>query len=258
MRRFILLIAFLTSALPAIGAPLFDSQESFSKWLTFYYENPEPKQVPEAVIYMSRTGVLDNGNVVAPILGFLSGVIRANPDSIDPWIKKLRNLKEKHFGVVVLGVWYANLPDSKARVSALLKSRPNLKDEFSYINQGAPIAVEQIPLEQGPWVLDALWGKFMATGDSAPVERIITALPWVDVKGDVNRLLVGGSARWSLISNAVQHKRVKEICEASLKTANAEVASKLNEVLAEANKELQERHNPAVQGTLRDEAAQRP
>jgi hypothetical protein len=100
------------------------------------------------------------------------------------------------------------------------------------------MTVEKIPLEQGPWVLDALWGKFMATGERAPVERIITTLPWLDIKGDINRLLVGGSARWSLASNAIQHKRVLKICEDVAITQKGDVASKLRELIANAKKEL--------------------
>jgi hypothetical protein len=60
------------------------------------------------------------------------------------------------------------------------------------------MALAEIPLNQGAWVLDALWGRYFATGSSAPVERIAEALPWSEVKGDVGRLLVGGAAKWSL------------------------------------------------------------
>jgi len=246
MARLFLMIVMLVATHSVFAGSEFKSQEDFSHWLTFYYENPEPNRVPDAVQYMSKSGVLDNNNAISPIFGFLSGVFRGNPEQINLWLKELRNLKEKHLGVVVLGLWYSGLPDSKSRVSALLDQHPKIKPEFSFINQGSPMTVEQIPLEQGPWVLDALWGKFMATGENTPVERIITTLPWLDVKGDTNRLMVGGSARWSLTSNAIQHKRVLEICEEAAKTQNGEVAVKLSEVIESAKKELQPQHNPAV------------
>jgi hypothetical protein len=223
-----------------------------------YYENPEPKRIPEAVKYMSQSGVLDIENAFSPTFGFLSGVFRRNPERVTPWLRDIGTLSDKHFSVVVFGLWYADLPDSKARVVAVLAKHPKLKSEFAFINQGAPMTIEQIPLEQGPWVLDALWGKFMATGESAPVERIISTLPWIDVKGDLNRLMVGGAARWSLTSNAIEHTRVLEICENSLKTQEESVAERLVKVIDAATKERQQRHNPAVEGTLRDEAAQRP
>ena len=104
---------------------------------------------------------------------------------------------------------------------------------------GRPSLLE-LPVEQGPWVLDALWGYFMATGDDAPVVRIISALPWVNVRGDVSRLLVGGAARWSLISNAIQHKPVMTVCRKELASQPNEVTDVLREVIAEAEKDMKE------------------
>ena len=246
MRRLLLLMLWFVAVAPAMAGPTFQSDEEFSRWLTFYYMNPEPNRVPDAIKYMSKSGVLDNDKAISPIFGFLSGTFRNNPDKVSSWVNQVSSLKEPHLGVVVLGLWYADLPESKKAAYAVLEKHPKLKPKFEFLYKGVPMTVEQIPLEQGPWVLDALWGKFMATGDGALVERIISTLPWIDIKGDIDRLMIGGAARWSLTSNAVQHKRVLEICEAAEKTQIAEVADKLNEVIKNAKKELQTPHNPAV------------
>ena len=87
-------------------------------------------------------------------------------------------------------------------------------------------------------MLDALWGNFMATGDNAPVVRIISALPWIHVRGDVPRLLVGGAARWSLISNAIQHQPVMAVCRRELASQPKEVEGVLREVIAEAERDM--------------------
>lgn len=215
----------------------FQSQDDVSKWMMFYYQKPEPERVPEAMEYMSESALLDNENALAPTFGFLAGVFHDNPQRLDGWIKQLDSLKEPHLGVVMLGLWYANLPDSKKRVYAFLEDHPGLKQQFGYLYKGSPMPVEEIPLERGPWVLDALWGNFMATGNKAPVQRIMTTLPWIDVKGDVNRLLIGGAARWSLTSNAKQHERVMQFCEEDVRTQSKEVSAKLREVIANAKKE---------------------
>lgn len=246
MHRLLALMLWLVAVTPAFAGSAFQSQEEVSKWFTFYYQKPEPARLPDFIMYMSKSGVPDKANTLSPIFGFLSGAFRNNPDSVSTWVNQLSSLKEQHLGVVVLGLWYAALPDSQKMVYAIIEKHPKLKPNFEFLYRGAPMTTEQIPLEQGPWVLDALWGKFMATGDSAPVERIITTLSWVDVKGDITRLLVGGAARWSLTSNAVQHKRVLEICEGASKTQSGEVAAKLGEVIANAKKEIQTRHNPEV------------
>lgn len=215
----------------------FKSQEDVSKWMTFYYQKPDSSRLPEAIEYMSQSGTLDNKNALAPIFGFLAGVFKDNPQQVPSWIDRLGSLEESHLGVVVLGLWYANLPDSQKRVYAILENHPDLKRQFGYLSQGSPTPVEKIPLEQGAWVLDALWGNFMATGNKTPVQRIMTTLPWIDAKGDINRLLIGGAARWSLTSNAVQHQRVMQFCEEDVSTQSKEVAAKLREVIANAKKE---------------------
>jgi len=111
------------------------------------------------------------------------------------------------------------------------------------------MSIDKILLENGAWVLDALWGNFMATGSKKPVERIMAVLPWVDVKGDTSRLLVGGAAQWSLTSNAIQHDLVFKFCEAEIKMQSKAIALKLQEVLEVARKERQQRHNKSLQPT---------
>ncbi len=145
-------------------------------------------------------------------------------------------LDDTSYGVVVLGLWYANLSESKERVYAMLEERPTLKEQFNLLYQGSPMGITDIPLEQGAWVLDALWGNFMATGGKEPVVRIMQALPWMDVRGDVNRLLVGGAAQWSLISNSIQHKKVMAICEDEVSKQGPKVQEKLKVVVTEAKK----------------------
>lgn len=239
MRRFALLILCFITTTSVNAAPAFNSEEELMRWVTYYYKKPQPARIPEAVKYLNQVGALSNQNSIAPIFGFLSGVFSQNPQRVSDWINELTSIGEKELGTVVLGIWYADLPDSKARVYALLEKYPKLKSDFEYLYKGGPMAIEKIPLDQGPWVLDALWGKFMATGDVAPVERVISALPWVNVKGNIDRLMVGGSARWSLTSNAVQHKRVLEICERLATEQSSETTIELLKVIKAAKKELQ-------------------
>jgi len=221
----------------------FKSKEDVTQWMTFYYQQPEPEKIPDAIQYLSESDMLDK-NSAPPVFGFLSGVFRDNPDKVATWINQIGSYKEHHLTVLVLGVWYAALPQSKEIAQNLLEKYPASKTQFTHLLKSEPITVEQIPIQEGPWVLDALWGKFLATGDSAPVERIISAVPWVNVKGDVNRLLVGGAARWSLTSNAVQHKRVLEICEKAEKTQSAEVAKELAKIIKKANEPLKIEQKP--------------
>ncbi|MCU7933190.1 MAG: hypothetical protein KZQ90_20545 [Candidatus Thiodiazotropha sp. (ex Codakia rugifera)] len=235
LRKTVFIILILFSGLVSSETE-FKSQEEFSQWLTYYYLDPEPKNIVQAVRYMSERGFLDNGKTYPPIFGFLAGVFKENPSNVNSRVNNLSSLKDSSYGVVVLGLWYANLPNSKERVYAILEKRPLLREQFNYLYQGSPMGILQIPLEQGPWVLDALWGNFMATGNAEPVARIMEALPWLDVKGETHKLRVAGAARWSLTSNAEQHKKVMVICENEIKKQPPAVQDKLKTVISESKK----------------------
>lgn len=236
----LLVIAIATTA---TAGDAFKSKEEVVGWFTYYYLKPDQSRVPDAFVYMSKAGLLDGKNVTSSLFGFLAGIFSQNPKDVPSLLRRLETLERKHLGIVVLGLWYANLPESQQWVHSILKAHPELKNDFAYLKEGSPVGLESIPLEQGPWVLDALWGNFVATGSKIPVMRIASALPWVDVRGDANRLLVGGAARWSLISNAAQHKRVLEICENEAKSQPKDVREKLQEAIVEAKREMAKRYN---------------
>ncbi|MCG7980680.1 MAG: hypothetical protein N0E58_21455 [Candidatus Thiodiazotropha endolucinida] len=243
MRTFIFIVLFVAFTDAIAGDDQFSSQEELGRWLTYYYLEPEPDRIPTALRYMSESGALDEGNTLPSIFGFLSGCFASNPDAVKKTTSALENLPDNHFSVVLLGLWYANLPNSQSEVYQFLDSNRNLNNQLSYLRTGMPMALFEIPLEQGPWVLDALWGRYFATGKSETVERIAEALPWSEVKEDIGRLLVGGAAKWSLSSNAFQHERVKEIV-VSLSERNPE-NKYLAEVLTQAAQYETEKANQA-------------
>ncbi len=238
-----LIVTVLLVLLPYYVNAEFKTDDEASKWITYYYKNPEPNKLPQAVEYMSRKGWLAKKSAAPPIFGFLSGVFKDNPEKIDEWMKGFSELEEEHYGITILGLWYANLPESQEKVYEILSNNEAQKKSFNYLYSGTSMSVEDIPLEQGSWVLDALWGKFMATGKKAPVDRIMEALPWFNIKGDVNRLVIGGAARWSLSSNAIQHKLVLEYCEQSKVKKSAEISKHLEVIVQEATAEANNGHN---------------
>lgn len=235
-----LVIAIATSA---TADNSFKSKEEVADWFTYYYLRPDPSKIPDAFIYMSQIGLMDSKNATPSLFGFLAGIFSQNPKDVPSLSKRLKVLEEKHLGILILGLWYANLPESQREVQSILEAHLDLRKHFAYLNEGSPVGLESIPLEQGPWVLDALWGNFVGTGSKIPVLRVASALPWVDVRGDTNRLLVGGAARWSLTSNAAQHKRVLDICETEARSQPEDVREKLQEVIAKAKEEAAKRHN---------------
>ena len=235
-----LFVAALMCSSVIAAAQDFANAEALGRWITYYYTKPEPHRVAEAIHAASAQGFMKNGQKAAPFIGFIAGVMSKNPSMAASLAEQLTSLPEVDQPVLILGVWYSAYPEAKPLLERLTKSMPRHKEMIDHLLANDRPRLLDLPLEQGPWVLDALWGNFMATGDDAPVARIISALPWINVRGDVPRLLVGGAARWSLVSNAIQHKPVMTACKKALASQPKEVTEVLREVIAEAEKDMRE------------------
>ncbi|RJX32775.1 MAG: hypothetical protein C4516_03275 [Oxalobacter sp.] len=183
---------------------------------------------------------MKDGRRAPPFIGFVAGVISKNPSTAQSLAEQLVSLPEVDQPVLILGIWYSTYPEAKPLLKRLAQSMSKHKKMIDHLLANDRPSLLELPLEKGSWVLDALWGDFMATGDDAPIVRIISALPWINVRGDTSRLLVGGAARWSLISNAIQHKPVMAVCQRELASQPGEVTAVLREVIAEAEKDMRE------------------
>lgn len=236
-----IIFALILVCSPAISADEhFADAEALGRWITYYYSNPEPQHVVEAIRAASSQGFMKNGKKTPPFIGFIAGVISENPLMAEPLAERLATLPEVDQPVVILGIWYSTYPDAKPLLEHLSKLMPSHRTMIDHLLANGRPGILELPLEQGPWVLDTLWGYFLATGDDAPVIRIISALPWVKVRGDVSRLMVGGAARWSLISNAIQHERVMAVCRKEEASQIEEVKEVLRDIIAVAEKDMKE------------------
>ncbi|MGB9382888.1 hypothetical protein [Candidatus Binatus sp.] len=112
------------------------------------------------------------------------------------------------------------------------------RDLALQIRKQKPIDLAKDQIDS-PAFLDMLWATFSASGKAWPVERIIGVASWdVPAEGTPNRtgvLLIIGAARWSLSSNAFQHRRVYEICQNTLPKLNPQGRKELNEILQKVN-----------------------
>ena len=239
LRSLLVAVALVCSPAFAAGENFTDA-DALGRWITYYYAKPEPHRVAEAIRSASSKGFMKNGQKAPPFIGFIAGVMSKNPSTAHSLAEQLALLPEVDQPVLILGVWYSAYPEAKLLLERFSKSMPKHKETIDHLLANGRPGLLELPLEQGPWVLDALWGYFMATGDEAPVARIISSLPWVNVRGDVSRLMVGGAARWLLISNAIQHKPVMMACRKELASQPKEVTDVLREVIAEAEKDMKE------------------
>ena len=218
-------------ALFAAGATAI-SDEEIGHWLAYYYLNPEPVEAinyltPLNAAYLRNKGIsLAGESERGGIRSFYAEILAASPEAVRELERTLPEL------------------DLDVRVFANAAIARCASDECKRI-RGFPLSEVEEPLSVA--ALDDYWAAFFATGDRKHVEKVVSALPLIEVRGDVDRLMIGGSAKWSLSSNAYQHSRVLEICKAAALVAEEPVKSLLMEIVAEAEKEREKNPPPEPQ-----------
>ena len=196
------------------------TQEQLSEWVTYYYLHPRPDLVVSATQFMSAQGLLLKPNTSMPFCTFLANVFTANPAKVEGWFGELRTGPEDQKSAMALTLWMADTNGSQNLLKSLSKegSAPFQKyvNELLADNHRPDLLHDEI---NNPDCLDSLWVSFFASGDERFVKKIISALPLAQEEDHVELMLVGGAARWSLASNAYQHPKVMEICEATQGTS---------------------------------------
>ncbi len=214
------------------------TEKELNTWMTYYYLHPSPEEAPLAIQSMHQIGYLKRENAGAPIASYFSLIFRSCPAAIEPSFKSFAEFLPEEQKLLLRSLWLAKTGEAKVQLGKLVKTqvaKGNHENE-DLLKYEAP-EIETISVDS-PDVLDMLWGAFLATGDEKYVIRVISVLPYSAIKGDIARLLVGGAAKWSLESNAIQHKRVLDICSSQLEKQPGEVQAILSQVITEAKKEI--------------------
>lgn len=203
--------------------------EQLEQWVTYYYLDPRPGEVSAALQAATAKGFFENDNVQAPLTGFFTEVFRTNPNRLDEWIKPYIGIPGRH--ILYSGLWMANSKESKAALERLAQgAAPEEAQQLKSLLASPPPTIESMDINS-PASLDYLWGSFSASGADAPVLRVIDQIRLVATKGDVNTMIIGGAAKWSVLANARQHDKVLKIVKARAETADAETKKHLAEIL---------------------------
>lgn len=188
-------------------------------WITNYYERPTPERFVSEVRGWSAAGLL-SGNKSLAFAVFLGRVMASNASQISTWLNQLGDLKGNDRFTLLLAVAASNTQEGRSYLAA----QPD-GARFT----GKPIDIRTVEAKN-PFVLDALWADYFATGESAAIRRIVSALnyekhadainhgkkPDLTQPGAKESAMLGvtfNAARWSLASNAKQHSRVGVILE---------------------------------------------
>ena len=258
-----MLAALLTPIAPANAAPAgkieFVSRVSVIEWIDHYRHKPELARVPEAVRVLSESGALREPETAGFYVGFVAGVLGANPKDAERLIGKMLPLPPADQWLVVRAIAYSGLPAWKsllARTAAQLPARRGMIDAYL---SGALPTLDAIELDKSPTflekvgehfgvkpklppvsygrnpeLLDTLWGQYFAAGQYRPIWRIITLLPWSKDRDSGERLAIGSSAKYTLANNAARYPDVLALIKGMAAYQEADVRPILKDVIRAA------------------------
>jgi hypothetical protein len=92
----------------------------------------------------------------------------------------------------------------------------------------------EVTFASSPELIDTLWGMYYATGDSAPIARIVILLPWAKDRDNVDKLTIGSMAKFTLASNAARDVKLLSLLRALNANQPKEVKPALAEVIEAA------------------------
>jgi hypothetical protein len=224
---------------PAAGVPLrpgeLATREAVLAWMNAYRAKRDPGHVPEAVRAMSMLGVFKDPENAGAFVGFMAGVIGTNPAQAESLIGRMLPLPPEDQWAVVQAIAYSELPEWKSLLRAvadrvparrlmvekyLAGTLPTLdqagfeKEPGMFAKLGGYVGLgdkekKKVVLPPSPALLDVLWGYYCATGAYSPaISRIIALTTWSKDRDDVDRLTLGGMAKYTLAANAAKDPKL--------------------------------------------------
>jgi len=222
----------------------------------------EPAHVPEAVQAMSKLGLLKDSENAGVFVGFMAGIIGTNPGQAEVLIGKMFPLPPEDQWALVQAIAYSGLPDWKGVLGRVADRMPSrslmigkyLKGELATLDQagfektpgafdklGSYLGLDGKPKEKKavlaptPALLDLLWGYYCATGEFNPaVSRLIALLSWSTDRDDVDKLTLGGMAKYTLAANAARDPKLLAMLKSVAKHYPKDMKANLDEVIVAA------------------------
>jgi hypothetical protein len=231
----------------------FTSPDQLMDWISNYRDHKQPWRVPSAVHAMQEYGLFGDEEKAWFCIGFVAGVLGANPKDGPGMIPKMFPMPDKEQAVIIRAIVYSGRPDWREllekNASRMPLRRPLIDD---FLNGKRPTLMT-LPLDSGgsPGIY-ALWGYYVATGQHEPVVRIMEALRWSKTKNDsgfsfrkifsgwgsdpsaVEKITTGGTAKWTLASYAERDRQLIALYRAEHGRQPAEIATPLKDVIEAA------------------------
>lgn len=214
---------------------LFPNGESIARWIYGYRLKPDPEKLPAAVKAMSQYGLFKDSESSGLYLGFMAGVLGANPDKAAALVGRMFPLPPEDHIAVIKAIAYSGLPRWKQVLSGVAERMPARASVIDRYLTGKLPTLAELPLDSGPAPLDLLWGSYYATGSYEPVLRIVSILDWSKKADNIDRLTIGSMAKWTLAQNASRDMDLLQLLKRALPHEPAATAGALRDVIEAAD-----------------------
>lgn len=207
----------------------FQNSQELLKWINDYRKDPDSQRLPQAVKAMSDFGVTRDTDQSGVYIGFVAGVLGANPAIAEDLITKMFPLAPEDQVLVIKGIAYSGLPRWRALMAKFVERMPARRVLIEKYLYGNKPTLTELSIKEDSTVIDLNWGYYFATGWEAPVRRIVAALELSLDKDKVDYLTIGAMAKWTLAQNAARNDDLLRM----LKKISTDVDPKLRPPLAE-------------------------
>jgi hypothetical protein len=244
---------------PIFGSASSESENTFASaerlldWVSNYRKHRNIWNVPPAVHAMLDYGLFADEEKEWFCIGFIAGVLGTNPKDGPALVTRMFPLPDKEQEVIIRAIAYSGRPDWRELLeknASRMPLRGPLIDDF--LNGKRPTLME-LPLDVGGADgIYALWGYYVATGETGPVVRIIDALRWSKNKASggfsfskifsgwgsdpsaIDKITTGGTAKWTLASYAERDRDLITLYRSEYYRQPPEIARPLKDVIKAA------------------------
>ena len=211
----------------------FTRPEIVLAWINDYRLNPTPDRLPDAFKAMREQGSFKEIEGAGIYVGFIAGVIGANPDKAEKLISDMFPMPPPDQVVVVKAIAFSGLADWKDLLGKFVERMPARKVIIERYLYGKLPVLRDLPLDS-PIAVDANWGYYFATGSSEPIQRLVRTLAWSRDKNKVEKLTIGSMVKWTLAQNASKDRDLLDYLKTSLPHQPDDVEKPLAEVIEAA------------------------
>jgi hypothetical protein len=197
-------------------APEFTRPEEMLRWMNGYRTRPEPDHVPSLVKAASAMGVFRDMETAGVYVGFMAGVIEANPKRAETLISRMFPLPPEDQVAIIRAIAHSGHPEWKELLRKFAERMPARTVLIDRFVMGKLPTLAEMALDTGAAPLDMLWGKYFATGSYEPVVRMVSILRWAKDENNLDRLTVGNMTKLTLATNASRDPDLLQMLKASM------------------------------------------